>query len=78
MKVAVDKIAMMNEKSHLDLFRQGIRAEKTREKYTRMLRKIVCEIMEDVLKGDFEERLADVVRHGREHPDWTLRLLKLS
>lgn len=80
MKLTLDEIAMMDEGSPLDLFRQGIRAEKTREKYTRMLRKIVCDIMEDVLKGDdFEKRLAYLIRHGKEQPDWTLRvLLKLS
>lgn len=78
MKVTVDEIATMDEKSHLDLFRQGIRAEKTREKYTRTLRKVVCEIMEDLPRGDFEEWLAEMVRRGKEHPDWTLRLLKLS
>ena len=60
---------LTDERSPPDLFRQGIRAEKTHEKYTRTLRKIACDIMEDVLQGDFEERVAASVGHDKEHPD---------
>ena len=69
MKLAAAEASMTGERRRPDLFRQGMRAVKTREKYARALRKMVCEIMEDVLQGDFEERLAVMVGRGREHPD---------
>ena len=59
----------------LDLFRQGIRAEVTLARYTSTLRLIVCEFLEDILEGTFEERVDQLVKYGRDDPDWTRDLL---
>lgn len=36
---------------------------------------ILCDILEDMLKGDFEARAKDIVQRGRGDPDWMLDLL---
>ncbi len=35
----------------------------------------MCEFLEEILEGTFEERVAQLVRHGREEPEWTRDLL---
>jgi len=54
---------------------QGIKAEATRKKYTRTLRRILCEIFEDVLDGDFEQRANQIVNEAKENPEWVKNLL---
>ena len=54
----------------LELFQRGIRAEKTRGMYYVSLRKVLCEFLEDVLEGTFEERAGQLIRHCRDDPDW--------
>ena len=40
------------------MFIQGIKAEETRDKYTRSLRRVLCSVFEEILEGTFEERAA--------------------
>jgi len=54
---------------------QGIKAEATRKKYTRTLRRILCEIFEDVLDGDFEQRANQLVNDAKKNPEWVKNLL---
>ena len=75
MKLAKDEIVRTGDADPLDLFNQGIKSEATREKYTRTLRMIVCEFLEDILEGEFEDRVRQLVTHGKEDPDWTRDLL---
>lgn len=75
MKLTREDMMRSGEVPPLDLFRQGIRAKATRDRYTESLRKVVCEFLEEWLEGDFEERVAQLVRHGRDEPDWTRDLL---
>ena len=70
-----DEIVRSGDAAPLELFRQGIRAKYTEEKYTRTLRQILCQYFEDILEGDFEERAAQLVRHGRNDQEWTRDLL---
>ena len=49
MKLAKDEIVRTGDADPMDLFNQGIRTNATREKYTRTLRKIACEFLEDML-----------------------------
>lgn len=63
-EVGADEIVEMAEKPPLDRFLLGIPAGDSR-KIHRTLRKIACEIMEGVLKGDFAERVAELVKHGK-------------
>ena len=75
MKLAKDEIARSGDKRPLHLFNQGIRAEETRRKYTSMVRHVLCDVLEDVLDGDLEQRAAQFVQRGREDPEWMLDLL---
>ena len=75
MKLSRDDIVRSESAPPLELFVQGIKAEETREKYTRTLRQVLCGMLEEVLVGDFELRVASLVRYGREEPEWTRDLL---
>ena len=60
----------------LDLFRQGIRAEATRYRYTMTLRQVLCNFLgDDMLTGGFEERVKQLVQYGRDDPEWVRDLL---
>ncbi len=59
----------------IGLFYQGIRADATKEKYTRTLRRILCDIFEDVLEGTFEERASQLVQKAKKDPEWIMSLL---
>ena len=75
MRLTKDEIVRSGDAAPLELFRQGMRARYTQEKYTRTLRQILCKYFEDILEGEFEERVAQLVRHGRDDPEWTRDLL---
>ncbi|MDH5697594.1 MAG: integrase, partial [Nitrosopumilus sp.] len=75
MKITKEEFQRIGEESPLELFHQGIKAKETREKYTRTLRHVLCKIFEDILEGDFEERVKQFVKHAKEDPDWTRDLL---
>ena len=75
MRLTRDEIVRSKDEHPLELFRQGIRAPLTREKYERTLRMITCKILDEVLDGDFEERVEQMVKHGREDPGWILDLM---
>ena len=75
MKLLREDVKRSEDEDPLVLFGQGIRAEATRYTYTSVLRKVVCEFLEEVLEGTFEERVAQLVRYGRDDPAWTRDLL---
>jgi len=75
MKITKEEFQRIGEESPLELFHQGIRAQETREKYTRTLRHVLCKIFEDLFEGDFEQRVNQFVKLGKEDPDWTRDLL---
>ena len=59
----------------IELFYQGIRARETKEKYTRTLRRLLCDTLEDVLEGDFDDRAAQLVTKAKSDPDWIMSIL---
>jgi|APSaa5957512535_1039671.scaffolds.fasta_scaffold10145_6 hypothetical protein len=75
MKLTKEEFQRINEDNPLELFHQGIKAKETREKYTRTLRNILCKIFEDILDGDFEDRVIQLVKIAREDPNWARDLL---
>ena len=75
MKITREEFQRIGEESPLELFHQGIKAKETLEKYTRTLRHVLCKIFEDILEGDFEQRVKQLVKHAKEDPDWTRDLL---
>ena len=75
MKITKEEFQRIGEEHPLELFHQGIKAKETREKYTRTLKHVLCKIFEDILEGDFEERVKQFVEHAKKDPDWTRDLL---
>lgn len=75
MKITKEEFQRIGEENPLELFYQGIKAKETREKYTRTLRHVFCKIFEDILEGDFEQRVKQIVIHAKEDPEWTRDLL---
>lgn len=74
MKIRKEEIQKVIDEP-IELFYQGIRAKATRDKYTRTLKSILCDIFEDVLEGTFEERASQIVHKGKSDPEWLTSLL---
>ena len=75
MKLLRDDMVRAADAPPLALFEQGIRAEETRARYTRALRQVACEFLEDILEGTFEERVAQMVKTARDDPGWARDLM---
>ena len=58
MKIRVEDLHEITSEP-IKLFYEGIKSHETREKYTRTLRRILCDFLEDVLHGSFEERRSE-------------------
>jgi len=63
MKLSPDDV-IISEKSVVDLFHDGIRAEATRYDYTNKLKKVLCEYLGDILHGDPAK-----VEYQKNHPN---------
>lgn len=74
MKIRNEEIKKVSEEP-IGLFYQGIRAIATRDKYARTLRRILCDIFEDVFEGTFEQRAAQMVDRAKKDPEWITSLL---
>ena len=59
MKLNPDDIKILDDKEPLDLFTQSTKSARTLYVYRCKLRQILCEYMEDVLSGTFEETVAE-------------------
>ena len=75
MRLTKENIQRMAEEPPLTLFKQGIKSPETLDKYTRTLRYVLCTILRDILDGDFEQRVQQLVTYGKTEPKWTLDLL---
>jgi hypothetical protein len=75
MKLTKDEFHRIDGDDPLEMFHQGIKAKETREKYTRTLRHVLCKTFEDILEGDFGDRVKQLVKHAKEEPEWTRDLL---
>ena len=74
MKITFDDIKTLNEEP-IELFYHGIKADATRDKYTRTLKRILCNILEDVLEGTFEQRATQLVNKAKTDQDWMMSVL---
>lgn len=70
MKLTADDVRPVEKLAPLALFHQGIKSPITDQSYTRVLKKILCNVCEDVLEGTFEERVEEFVRRSRADPAW--------
>ena len=59
----------------MELSGQGMRVEATRSWYTRKLRGVMCDILEEILEGDFEQRVEQFVQRSRDEPNWALDIM---
>lgn len=75
MKITKEELTRSTDEPALELFLQGIKAEATKKKYTRTLKKIVCYVFEVILEGDFEQRVNQLVKLARENPKGATELL---
>ena len=75
MKLTREELQRSSSESPFQLFQQGIRAEATRDKYTRTLQRILCEILDEFLEGTVEDRAAQLVRFAKQDPDYAQDLL---
>ena len=74
MKVRKEDLQIVRE-DPIELFYQGIKSSATKDKYTRTLRRTLCDIFEDILEGTFENRAETVVKKGKSEPEWLMSLL---
>ena len=74
MKLRKEDIQSISEEP-LNLFYQGIKSPSTKTKYTRTLKRILCDILEDILEGTFEERASQFVSKARSDPSWATGIL---
>lgn len=74
MKIKKDELVELNNKP-IDLFYQGFKSSITKTSYTRKLRKILCEYLEDVLNGTFENRASQLVHKAEDEPKETMIIL---
>jgi len=75
LKITKEELYRSETESALDLFLQGIKAEATKKKYTRTLRRILCDYFEELFEGDFEQRANELVKTAKEDPEWVKGLL---
>ena len=75
MKVNPEDIKVLDDKEPLDLFTQSTKSGRTRYVYMCKLRQILCDYMEDVLSGTFDDRIAEILDKGRNDPKWTCGLM---
>jgi hypothetical protein len=66
MKIRKEDLEKISE-NPIELFYQGIKSPQTKDKYTRTLRRIICDILEDLLHGSFEQRAAELVYKAKKN-----------
>ena len=75
MKLKKDSIRPISEQDSLTLFHATIKSPKTKKEYTNTLRWFLCDVMEKVLHGTFEERVKEFVEIGKNNPDKMMDIL---
>ena len=75
MKLEKNDFQRSEIQSALTLFYQGIRAQETRRRYTGTLQIVLCEILEDILEGTFEDRANQLVSLCKKDSDWAVDLM---
>lgn len=75
MKLTREELQRGSNESPFKLFQQGIRADATRDKYTRTLQRILVDILGEFLEGSVEDRAAQLVRFAKQDPDYAQDLL---
>ena len=75
MKITPDDLNSTDDASPLELFYRGLKNESTTISYEALLKRILCNVCEDLLSGTFAERAAELVERAKKDPDWIKRLV---
>ncbi len=75
MKLELTEFKRFNDKSPLELFKEGIRADATKYAYGKRLKFILCNVFQDILQGSYEDRARQMTELARNNPEWILDLL---
>lgn len=75
MKLRLEEFKRTEEKSAIQLFLDGIKAEETKNYYIRRLRYLLCGVFEEIFSGSFEERAKELVVRAREDPKFVVDLM---
>lgn len=79
LKIHREELQQQREELPIELFYAGCKSPETKKKYTRTLNKILCDVLEDVLEGTFEQRANQLISYSQENPKWIQGvLLQLS
>ena len=74
MKIEHDDLTITRQGA-LELFYHEIKSKSTQDKYTRTLRRILNDVLENILQGSFEERASQLVTHTKNDPDWGMSVM---
>jgi hypothetical protein len=74
LKITKEEIETFSQEP-IELFYQGIKSPVTRAKYTEILRRVLCELLEDFLEGTFEQRAKQLVLESKQNPEWPTNIL---
>ena len=74
-KLKKERIRPVSKKDPLELFHSVNKSPFTDQGYTSKLRFILCNVMEDILHGTFEERVKEFVEIGKKNEDEMLGIL---
>ncbi|MFM7796497.1 MAG: integrase, partial [Candidatus Nitrosotenuis sp.] len=70
-----NKDLQITNRSALELFYHGIKSKETKDKYTRTLRRILNDVLENVLQGSFEDRASQLVNKAKMDPEWGMSVM---
>ena len=75
MKLKKNRGRSISDEDPLKLFHASIKSDVTDKDYTGRLRQILCDVLETVLHGTFEERVKEFVEIGKNNPDKMMGIL---
>lgn len=73
-KITKEEIEVFSQEP-IELFYSGIKSPVTKKKYTDILRKVLCETLEEILDGSFEQRAKQLVLESKQNPEWSTGIL---
>ena len=74
MKITKDELTLVNDNA-LNNFYSGIKSQATRKDYDKILKRVLCDILEDVLEGDYSQRANQICTRAKAEPLWIDSLL---
>lgn len=74
MKITKDELTLVNDDA-LSKFYSGIKSQATRKDYDKILKRVLCDILEDVLEGDYSQRANQICTRAKAEPLWIDSLL---